>query len=333
MGRQRRLGRLTGSTAMAAIVIGIASAPAMAGPTCEVTGGGNGNASSVGAFDFACGANSVANSPNSSSYPASAFGDTAIAVGIGATSIGSGAYSGGGVYATALGIYSQAQAATSVALGHRPTATMYAPTSADLQTWRSPGGVYVLRSAAVDEPMAWRTALADAFDAVSGSGRVVVVLSEAAHEMSEETLTTLAAVTTDRPWSVLVTAGRAADVLVGRAEIPLQVHPTPSALSAALTREAVAGDVVSVITARGELIEGISRDLFEAMAPIKLRIDVGAMALNVAAIRRQCPGAMVMAVPSLTEAERQAVRAAIAEAETRTAGEIFAVAPRTTSSM
>ena len=32
------------------------------------------------------------------------------------------------------------------------------------------------------------------------------------------------------------------------------------------------------------------------MAPIKLRIDVGAMALNVAAIRRQCPGALVMAV-------------------------------------
>jgi alanine racemase len=187
-------------------------------------------------------------------------------------------------------------AATSVALGHRPTATTYAPTSVDLQTWRSPAGVYVLRSAAVDEPMAWRTALADAFDAVSGSGRVVVVLSETAHEMSEETLTTLAAVTTDRPWSVLVTAGRAADVLGRRPEVPLQVHPTPSALSAALAREAVAGDVVSVITARGELIEGISRDLFEAMAPIKLRIDVGAMALNVAAIRRQCPGAMVMAV-------------------------------------
>ena len=32
------------------------------------------------------------------------------------------------------------------------------------------------------------------------------------------------------------------------------------------------------------------------MAPIKLRIDVGAMALNVSAIRRQCPGAQVMAV-------------------------------------
>ena len=57
-----------------------------------------------------------------------------------------------------------------------------------------------------------------------------------------------------------------------------------------------AGDVVAVITERGELIEGISRDLFEAMAPIKLRIDVGAMALNVSAIRRRCPGAMVMAV-------------------------------------
>ena len=35
-----------------------------------------------------------------------------------------------------------------------------------------------------------------------------------------------------------------------------------------------------------------------------------------------------MAVPSLTEAERQAVRAAIAEAETRTAGEIFVVVAR-----
>jgi hypothetical protein len=32
------------------------------------------------------------------------------------------------------------------------------------------------------------------------------------------------------------------------------------------------------------------------MAPIKLRIDVGAMALNVSAIRRQCPGAAVMGV-------------------------------------
>jgi alanine racemase len=186
-------------------------------------------------------------------------------------------------------------AVTATLLGHPTTASSYAPTSVDLQTWRSPGGVSVLRSAAVDEPMAWRTALADAFDAASGEGRVVVVLSDAAHEMSTETLTALADGAADRPWSVLVTAGRAADVLA-TTTVPLRVFPSSAELSAALAREAVAGDVVSVITPRGELIEGISRDLFEAMAPIKLRIDVGAMALNVSAIRRQCPGAMVMAV-------------------------------------
>jgi alanine racemase len=187
-------------------------------------------------------------------------------------------------------------AATATALGHGPTATSYAPTSVDLQTWRSPSGVYVLRSAAVDEPMAWRTALADAFDAVSGRGRVVVVLSDAAHDMSYETLATLGAVSTDRTWSVLVTAGRAADVLARLAPVPLSVYATTAELGAALAAEATSGDVVSVITGRGELIEGISRDLFEAMAPIKLRIDVGAMALNVSAIRRQCPGAAVMGV-------------------------------------
>ena len=100
-------------------------------------------------------------------------------------------------------------------LGRPPTATSYAPTSLDLQTWRSPSGVSVLRSAAVDEPMAWRTALADAFDAASGHGRVLVVLSDAAHTMSDETLNTLAGITTERSWQVLVTAGRAADVLAG----------------------------------------------------------------------------------------------------------------------
>ena len=187
-------------------------------------------------------------------------------------------------------------AATASVLGRPPTAASYAPTSLDLQTWRSPSGVSVLRSAAVDEPMAWRTALGDAFDAASGRGRVLVVLSDAAHAMSPETLTTLASITTDRSWSVLVTAGRAADVLAGAAHVPLHVSATTAELGAALTDEVAPGDVVAVIAERGELIEGISRDLFEAMAPIKLRIDVGAMALNASAIRRRCPGAMVMAV-------------------------------------
>jgi alanine racemase len=144
--------------------------------------------------------------------------------------------------------------------------------------------------------MAWRTALADAFEAASDRSRVVIVLSDAAHEMSDETLTTLAGVRTERSWSVLVTAGRAADVLAGATDVPLQVFRTTAELGSALAAEATTGDVVSVITGRGELIEGISRELFEAMAPIKLRIDVGAMALNVSAIRRQCPGAMVMGV-------------------------------------
>ena len=73
----------------------------------------------------------------------------------------------------------------------------------------------VLRSAAVDEPMAWRTALADAFDAASGHGRVLVVLSDAAHTMSDETLHHARRHHDRALVAVLVTAGRAADVLAG----------------------------------------------------------------------------------------------------------------------
>jgi len=187
-------------------------------------------------------------------------------------------------------------AATATLLGHPPTTTSYAPTSVDLQTWRSPSGVTVLRSAAVDEPMAWRTAIADAFDAVTASGRVLIVLSDDAHAMSEETLVALGAVEGARPAAVLVTEGPAADALRRLTDLPLRTFPSSAELAGALTAEARAGDVVAVVTGRGELIEGISRQLFEAMAPIKLRIDVSAMALNVAAIRRQCPGARIMAV-------------------------------------
>jgi alanine racemase len=95
---------------------------------------------------------------------------------------------------------------------------------------------------------------------------------------------------------VLLTDGPAAAALAQLTDLPLRVFASATELGTALAAEAVAGDVVAVVTGRGELIEGISRELFEAMAPIKLRIDVGAMALNVSAIRRQCPGARIMAV-------------------------------------
>ncbi|MGI9051704.1 MAG: alanine racemase [Ilumatobacteraceae bacterium] len=187
-------------------------------------------------------------------------------------------------------------AATCVALGRTPQARSYSPTSVDLQTWRSPNGVHLIRSAAVDEPMAWRTAIADAVQAASGTGRVFVVLSEAANAVSDETLTALGDVGLDRPLSVLATPGRAATFLARVDGLALRIFETPPALSIELAAEVGAGDVVSVITGRGELIEGISKDLLEAMAPTKLRIDVSAIEINLSTLRRQCPDAQIMAV-------------------------------------
>jgi alanine racemase len=187
-------------------------------------------------------------------------------------------------------------AATCAALGRPPREQVYSPTSLDLQTWRSPSGVYVLRSAAVDDPMAWRTAIEDAFDATSGAGQVFVALSDAANTVSEDTLTALADGRRDRPWSVLVLRGRAAAVLARTGVVPLQEFDSPTELSSSLAAMVRAGDVVSVIAGRDALIEGISKDLLEAMAPTKLLIDVGAIGINVSTVRQQCPDAKIMAV-------------------------------------
>lgn len=192
-----------------------------------------------------------------------------------------------------------ALAAATTVLLERPLATqIFSPTTVDLQSWRSPRGVYLLRSAAVDEPMAWSTALSDAFQAVSPNGRVHVVLTEAANDVSVETLLAVFQFSTKRLWSVLCTEGHAAQLL--RKHKPplaaLRVFVSPAELSDSLTRELAVGDVVSVFTPRGQLIEGLSKTLLEAMSPITLRIDVGAINLNLSAIRHRCPGAQVMAV-------------------------------------
>ena len=110
-------------------------------------------------------------------------------------------------------------------LGHRPTTPR--PTRRRRSTCRRGArrpACHVLRSAAVDEPMAWRTALADAFDAAGGRRAGCSSCSATPPTtMSAETLLTLAGITTERPWSVLVTAGRAADVLGRHRRVPLRV--------------------------------------------------------------------------------------------------------------
>ena len=186
-------------------------------------------------------------------------------------------------------------AATAAVLGSAPSSQAYSPTSLGLQTWRSPAGVYMLRSAAVDDPMAWRTAIADTFRAVTPGSRVMFVLDDPVHALSDETLGTLSEIDADAEWSVFTTTGSAATRL-SAAGVAVRVFDDAHALGRVLVDAVRPGDVVAVVSGRGQMIDVISRDVFEAMAPTKLYIDLGAIELNLGAIRRQCPGAKVMAV-------------------------------------
>ena len=56
------------------------------------------------------------------------------------------------------------------------------------------------------------------------------------------------------------------------------------------------GDVIAVFAGRSQLIEGVSKELMNAMAPARLRVDIGAIEQNLALVRKQCPGARVMSV-------------------------------------
>lgn len=188
-------------------------------------------------------------------------------------------------------------AATAALFGKPPCTQKYAPISLDLQSWRSPSGAYVLRSAAVDEPMAWRIAIGDAFAASTGNGHVYFVLSDSANSLSRETLSTIAEAHSHNRATVLVTEGNAANVLREFSmNVAVRVLESVAEIGRIVTKDMLPGDVVAVFAARNQLIEGVSKELRNAMAPARLRVDIDAIEQNLALIRRQCPGAKVMSV-------------------------------------
>ncbi|MEP6835473.1 MAG: Mur ligase family protein, partial [Gemmatimonas sp.] len=187
--------------------------------------------------------------------------------------------------------------ATATALGKLLTSQTYAPTSLDLQTWRSPIGAHVLRSAAVDDAIAWRIAIADAFAAGANAAHIYFVLSDAVHGLSRDTLSTLHEIDAHPNSSILMTAGAAVKAL--RSETfrnPVRVFDTATELGRTVASLVTSGDVVAVFAGRSQLIEGVSKELLNAMAPARLRVDIGAIEHNLVAVRHQCPGARVMAV-------------------------------------
>ncbi|MGV3709503.1 MAG: alanine racemase [Gemmatimonas sp.] len=187
--------------------------------------------------------------------------------------------------------------ATCVALGKTPSVQAYSPTSLDLQTWKSPLGAHLLRSAAVDDAIAWRIAIGDAFAVGASGSHVYFVLSDAVHALSRDTLLTLQEADSRGNCTILVTGGAGADALQrARIATPVHVFASAAALGQWVAGAVTSGDVVAVFAGRSQLIEGVSKELFNAMAPARLRVDIGAIEHNLVAIRRQCPGARVMAV-------------------------------------
>ena len=187
--------------------------------------------------------------------------------------------------------------ATVIALKKSITTQTYAPTSLDLQTWRSPIGAHVLRSAAVDDAIAWRIAIADAFAAGTNAAHIYFVLSDAVHTMSRDTLLTLREIDVRPNCAILMTAGHAANLVqAGDVATPVRVFDTAAELGRTVASLVTGGDVVAVFAGRSQLIEGVSKELLNAMAPARLRVDIGALEHNLIAVRHQCPGARVMAV-------------------------------------
>ena len=187
--------------------------------------------------------------------------------------------------------------ATVVALGKSLATQLYAPTSLDLQTWRSPIGAHVLRSAAVDDAIAWRIAIADAFAAGANSAHIYFVLSDDVHTLSRDTVLTLQEIDSRANCTIMLTAGVAAELLLAtRMTTPVVVFDSAAALGRTVASQVANGDVVAVVAGRSQLIEGVSKELLNAMAPARLRVDIGAIEHNLIAVRHQCPGARVMAV-------------------------------------
>lgn len=178
--------------------------------------------------------------------------------------------------------------AAATLLGARIGSFEYTPTSSDLQTWRSPVGVTLLRSVAVDDAMAWRATVQDALSTTETGRRTFIVLSDAARQVSPQTVIAAARTLAHSERAmVFVPDGNLAALFRVHMDLSsVRQYRSDSEVCQALLRECQSGDVVAVFSARGDLIEGVSRNLLEAMSPTRLYINLPSIASNVRALRQ-----------------------------------------------
>jgi Alr-MurF fusion protein len=184
-------------------------------------------------------------------------------------------------------------------LGVSPASFVYRPTSLELQTWRSPLGVTVSRSVAVDDPMALHRSIGDAIASTSPGGTTHVVLTPAAAALSAEALRSSARLLAGHEATIAYVPDVSARELMA-ASLPasqVELYASTRELWSLLQGRTEAGDCVAVLAERSQTIEGVSRELLEAMSPSRLYIDLASIAANVDSLRRHLgPAVKLLAV-------------------------------------
>lgn len=179
----------------------------------------------------------------------------------------------------------------------------HAPPPTRVEVWRSPGGVTLVNDALSSDPLSVRSALR-ATSSLASSGRKIFVFggmgelgprAEAEHRAAGE-----AAAEQGFRHLLLLPGehqGATAEAFLQRNPAGLVTRvASREALAASLGAAARAGDVVLLKGPRAQGIAEVAGELFGAMAPSRLVVDLRAVSENISRFRARYPGTRILAV-------------------------------------
>lgn len=179
----------------------------------------------------------------------------------------------------------------------------YTPTPTRLEVWRSPGGVTLVNDAVSSDPLSVRAALR-ATAALGATGRKIFVFGGmgelgALTEREHRTVGSAAAELGFRHLLLLGEGGVDATAQAFHEQNPggnVQHVASREELARRLSEVTRAGDVVLLKGRRAQEITEVASDLFGAMAPSRLLVDLRAVGTNIARFRSRYPGVKILAV-------------------------------------
>lgn len=179
----------------------------------------------------------------------------------------------------------------------------HAPPPTRLEVWRSPGGVTLVNDALSSDPLSVRAALRATASLASGGRKLFVFggMGELGERAESEHRAAGATAAEQGFRHLLLLDGEQSDATAqaflgaqpgGQVTRVESLAQLPAQLGA-LTRP---GDVVLLKGPRARGIDEVAGELFGAMAPSRLLVDLRAVGENIARFRAQAPGTLVLAV-------------------------------------